>query len=128
MPINVVALINATIADAEALLIDSGQRKNNVLRQHLAALLTTLHLIETELQHFAAADGVIYEVDRSKGSHARAPFGMVETRIYLLKKLHQLGTITLSAKDHEQIERIERNVKTIRDELERVWSVNATNT
>lgn len=126
MPINVVALINAAIADAEALLIDSRQRENKILQQRFEGILTAAHFIETELKHFAADDGMIYEVDRSKGSHARAPFAMVETGIYLLKKLHQLGTITLSANDHEQIERIERNITLIRKELDSFWSDGAS--
>lgn len=125
---NVIELIGLIIADTEELLADFSQSEQRNPRQLIEHILNASQFIQTELKHFAADDGIIYEVDRSKGSYARAPFAMVETAAYLLKKLHQLGSITLSVDELEQIAQIEYNIKLIRNELDSFWSDNIRNT
>lgn len=122
MQINVIELISSIISDAEVLLADFTKHESNAGQQKIEAILSAAHFIETELKFLAANDGIIHQVDQSKESYARTPFAMLETSIYLLRNLNQLGEIGLSDDELERVGRIENNIKMIKHELDSLWS------
>jgi hypothetical protein len=120
MPINVIELINSAIVSGDLILTDCTHIEDRNLREYAERLLGATWIIQTELMHFTDFDGFVRAIDRSEGTYAHTPFAMVETNVYLLKKLNQLGKITITIDQLEQIDQIVRNVQLIKSELDRV--------
>lgn len=122
MPINVIELINSAIVSVDLLLTDRTHIEDRNLREYTERLLVATRIIRTEIMHFTDFDGFVRAIDRSEGTCAHAPFAMVETNVYLLKKLNQLGKIAITIDQLDQIDQIVRNVQFIKSELDRVWN------
>ena len=110
--------MESVIADAQTLLNELQQ--NEKARERVEILLNAAQFIRDEMRSYLLADGSLNIAIAASGRYAAAPFAMIETNIYIIKKLSESGN-TLSASHLERLESMDAKVKSVRERLDEIW-------
>ena len=112
--------MDSVIADAQTLADELGQHEP--VQNYTEPLSKMAQSIRFELSLVFATDGSLAINPQKSEHYTRAPFAIIASHTYLLKKQHELSKIILNGIQLARLESIDTKVKEVKSHLDKIWN------
>lgn len=119
MTINVIELMDAVIVDTQELLDEIGE--NEKAQRYISAISNMAQKIRIELDLLFAADGSIKIDPKLTLHYTQAPFAIISTNAYILRKRMESNTNSSNEITLTKLDKLERNVADVKYHLDQIW-------